>query len=64
VTLDNVDFFLPPTTDIKTDHLKLKDQVEVEIGFDVVYGRMQLVLQSINKVSAYLNDRRSAHAAY
>lgn len=49
-TLDNVDFFLRPGSNVSTTGIQFKDEVIATFGMEVVYGKLQPVLRALHSV--------------
>lgn len=47
-TLDNVDFFLRPGSQVSTVGINFKEEVIATFGMEVVYGKLQPVLKALH----------------
>jgi hypothetical protein len=49
-TLENVDFFLRPGSEVSTDGINFRDEVIATFGMEVIFGKLQPVLRALHSV--------------
>lgn len=49
-TLENTRFFLDVDSTIKTEQMMLKDKVKANFGFEIRFGKPQIILVQLQKV--------------